>query len=330
MQVGAMLQIKRAIGRVSRHIPGLKDVMARRDYYRGIEREYYRIERAHGELLRRIGFPPGHFYSPQPDPAEYTACADPMAVPALDPAKLLGLDLNGAEQLATLRSLEPFYDEQPFQDHPVPGLRYHFSNIYFSYADALSLYGLMRLIKPRQIIEVGSGFSSCVMLDTNAHFLGGRCKLTFIEPYPDERLLELTTDSDRSRFELISNKVQSVDAALFERLGSGDMLFIDSSHVAKAGSDVNFLIFDVLPRLAPGVHVHFHDIWYPFEYPRVWLDEGRAWNESYLLRAFLMFNPAFKIVLYNAYLALFHSAYLAQAMPLYLKDKGGSLWLQRT
>jgi hypothetical protein len=116
---------------------------------------------------------------------------------------------------------------------------------------------------------------------------------------------------------------------MFERLDAGDMLFIDSSHVAKAGSDVNFLVFEVLPRLAPGVLVHFHDIWYPFEYPRQWLDEGRAWNESYLIRAFLMFNPAFKIVLYNAYVTRFHQDYLAGAMPLYLKDTGGSLWLQR-
>jgi hypothetical protein len=167
------------------------------------------------------------------------------------------------------------------------------------------------------------------MLDTNEHFLGGRCRLTFIEPYPDHRLLELTTAADHSRFVLIRSKVQTLDPAVFERLESGDMLFIDSSHVAKAGSDVNFLVFEVLPRLAPGVLVHFHDIWYPFEYPREWLDEGRAWNESYLIRAFLMFNPAFNIVLHNAYLTLFHQDYLAGAMPLYLKDKGGSLWLRR-
>jgi hypothetical protein len=317
-----MIQIKRAIGRATRRVPGLKGLVAQLDHYR-------RIERAYREFSSRIQFPPGHFYSPQPDPAEYAVCADPMAVPPLDAAKLLGLDLNEAEQFAILQSLEPFYNEQPFKCHPVPGLRYHFANIYFSYADALSLYGLMRLSQPHQIIEVGSGFSSCVMLDTNEHFLGGRCKLTFIEPYPDGRLLELTTDADRSRFELIQDKVQRVDPARFERLGPGDMLFIDSSHVAKAGSDVNFLVFEVLPRLASGVLVHFHDIWYPFEYPRVWLDEGRAWNECYLIRAFLMFNPAFKIVLYNAYLTGLHQNYLAEAMPLYLTDKGGSLWLRR-
>jgi hypothetical protein len=79
----------------------------------------------------------------------------------------------------------------------------------------------------------------------------------------------LTTDADRPRFELIREKVQPLDPALFERLGPGDMLFIDSSHVARVGSDVNYLAFEVLPRLAAGVLVHVHDVFYPFEYPRV-------------------------------------------------------------
>jgi predicted O-methyltransferase YrrM len=314
--------IRRTIGRAARRVPGLRGWAARLDHYR-------RVEREHHELLGRIRFPPGHFYSPHPDPAEYAACPDTMAEPPLDPARLRGLDLNGAEQFATLQSLTPFYDEQPFGEHPAPGLRYHFDNIFFTHADALSLYGLMRLGRPRQIIEVGSGFSSCVMLDTNERFLNGECRLTFIEPYPDDRLAGLTAGVDRSRFDLVQSKVQNLDPALFERLRAGDMLFIDSSHVAKAGSDVNFLVFEVLPRLAPGVLVHFHDIWYPFEYPRNLLDDGRAWNETYLIRAFLTFNPAFRIALFNAYLTRFHRQYFAEAMPLYLKNRGGSLWLRR-
>jgi predicted O-methyltransferase YrrM len=317
-----MPELKKVVGEAVRRVPVLRGLMGRRG-------RTLRVDSPHDDLLRRIKFPPGHFYSPQPDPAEYASCIDPIHGDVPEPSTLRGLDLNTEVQFATLRSLKPFYDEQPFRDHPVPHLRYDFANIYFSYADALSLYGLMRLSRPRQVIEVGSGHSSCVMLDTNERFLDGRCKLTFIEPYPDDRLLALTTLADRSRFELIRDRVQTVDLSVFERLGAGDMLFIDSSHVAKAGSDVNFLIFEVLPRLAPGVLVHFHDVWYPFEYPRVWLDEGRAWNESYLIRAFLMFNPAFQVALFNQYLARFHHDYLAEAMPLYLKDKGGSLWLRR-
>jgi hypothetical protein len=330
------VNVRGLAGRAARRVPGLRRLMALRDRYRGIEAEYHRVAGEYrqvsakqSEIMRRIHFPPGHFYSPQPDPGEYAACPDPIGGQVPEPAALLGLDLNEVEQLATLQSLKPFYDEQPFQLHPAPGLRYHFANIYFSFADALSLYGLMRLNRPRQVVEVGSGYSSCVMLDTNEYFLGGECRLTFVEPYPDGRLLGLTTDADRPRFELIRDRVQTLDPAVFERLGPGDMLFIDSSHVAKAGSDVNYLVFEVLPRLATGVLVHFHDVFYPFEYPRVWLDEGRAWNESYLIRAFLMFNPAFKVVLFNRYLACFHQGYLAEAMPLYLRDEGGSLWLRR-
>jgi hypothetical protein len=304
-----------------------------RDWARD-ERDWAKQERdlareEHSALLRRIWFPPGHFYSPQPDPAEYAACPDPVGGSVPDPGTLRGLDLNDEGQLATLRCLAPFYHEQPFQWDPVPGLRYHFGNEYFSFGDALSLYGLMRLYLPRQVIEVGSGYSSCVMLDTNERFLGGECRLTFIEPHPEHRLLELTTGVDPSRFELVRDKVQNLDPSLFERLGPGDMLFIDSSHVAKAGSDVNYLTLEVLPRLAPGVLVHFHDIFYPFEYPRVWLDEGRAWNESYLVRALLMFNPAFEVVLFHHYLARFRRDDLAGTMPLYLNNPGGSLWLRR-
>jgi hypothetical protein len=142
-----MIQIRRAIGRATRTVTGLKRLMAWRDHYRGIEVEYLRLK-------SRIRYEPGHFYSPQPDPGEYAACADPMAAMPLDPATLLGLDLNRLEQLATLERLKPFYNEQPFGSHPLPGLRYYFGNTYFSFADALSLYGLMRLYRPSQIIEV--------------------------------------------------------------------------------------------------------------------------------------------------------------------------------
>lgn len=87
---------------------------------------------------------------------------------------------------------------------------------------------------------------------------------------------------------------------VFENLGENDILFVDSSHISKANSDVNLIIFEILPRLKKGVYVHFHDIIYPFEYPKEWLEQKRAWNEIYILRSFLECNPAFEIVFFNS------------------------------
>jgi hypothetical protein len=95
------------------------------------------------------------------------------------------------------------------------------------------------------------------------------------------------------------------------------------------GSDVNYLVFEVLPRVQPGVLVHIHDIYWPFEYPAEWVLEGRSWNEGYLLRAFLQYNEAFDILLFNNYLGHRHGDFMREVMPLFMKNDGGSLWLQR-
>jgi len=99
--------------------------------------------------------------------------------------------------------------------------------------------------------------------------------------------------------------------------------------VGKAGSDVNCLLFDILPSLRSGVHVHFHDVLHPFEYPLDWFEAGRAFNEAYLVRAFLSFNEAFRIVLFNTFLEHFHERRFAERMPLCLRNTGGSLWVAR-
>lgn len=97
--------------------------------------------------------------------------------------------------------------------------------------------------------------------------------------------------------------------------------------MAKVGSDVNQIFFEILPRLKPGVYVHFHDIIYPFEYPEKWIEAAWYWNEAYLLRAFLQFNSSFEIVAWNHFLVTFHRERL-NGLPAYLGN-GGSLWLQR-
>jgi len=107
------------------------------------------------------------------------------------------------------------------------------------------------------------------------------------------------------------------------------VLFIDSSHVSKVGSDVNHILFNILPALRPSVRVHFHDVFYPFEYPENWIVNGRSWTEAYLLHAFLQFNDTFEIELFPNYLTRFHQDFFKQRMPLCLKDPGGSIWLRK-
>jgi hypothetical protein len=134
---------------------------------------------------------------------------------------------------------------------------------------------------------------------------------------------------ERERLHVLGRRLQDVPLDRFRALQANDILFFDSTHVCKIGSDVNYAVFEILPSLAPGVLVHFHDVFHPFEYPPAWVYEGRNWSEAYLLRAFLQFNEAFEIVYFNTFLAHFHRALLAELMPLCLRNTGGSIWLRR-
>jgi len=127
---------------------------------------------------------------------------------------------------------------------------------------------------------------------------------------------------------LHQSRVQLVPPNFFLRLQHGDILFIDSSHVSKVGSDLNYLLFHILPILKSGVIIHFHDILYPFEYPKEWIYEGRFWNEAYLLKAFLMYNCDFEILLFNDYMVKEEKEFL-RGIDDRLLSGGGSIWLRK-
>jgi hypothetical protein len=285
-------------------------------------------------ILNLLWEPPGHFYSPIPDVADIRR--NEARVFATGSREIPGVDLNEAAQLTLLAQLIPFYAEQPFTPHKQQGGRYFFENNAFSYFDAVLYYCLLRHIRPRRVIEVGSGYSSCVLLDTNERFLGHSINCTFIEPYP-QLLMSLLDANDRARMTLMARNLQDVDPGIFRELEPNDILFIDSSHVVKTHSDVNHIFFEVLPRLQDGVYIHFHDIFYPFEYPKEWVYQGRAWNEAYVLRAFLQENTRYSIELFNAFLEIFHRDRLALDMPLCLRHaeqsmistSAQSIWLKK-
>ena len=269
-------------------------------------------------------FPPGHFYSPIPSDEVIARRLKSRSLDASTP----GLDLRIEAQKDFAATLARFYSEIPFSAQPTGDWRYYFENQFYSYADAIFLHLIIRHLKPKRIIEVGSGFSSAVILDTIGRFQRGEARLTFIEPYTD-RLRSLLRPGDNAHCEIIEKGVQEVSLEAFAALDAGDILFIDSSHVSKAGSDVNYLVFEVLPRLKPGVWIHIHDIFPDFDYPEAWLRKGTVWNEAYLIRAFLLFNDSFEIVLHGPFCIEKHRDWFQQNMPDCLKNPGGGLWLRR-
>ncbi len=285
------------------------------------------VEERDNLLLASKFAPPGHFYSPIP--AIEDIARDDARIFGVVPRTIPGIDLRETQQLELLNSLIEYYRDMPFQPGKTANMRYYFENPSFSYSDATFLHCMIRHLKPRRIIEVGSGFSSCVTLDTNDLFFNGSIETTFIEPYP-ALILSLLNEGDKLRTEIIAQRLQEVELDCFSKLQANDILFIDSTHVSKIDSDVNRILFDILPSLAPGVYIHFHDIAYPFEYPKAWIYEGRAWNEIYALRAFLQYNNKFTIELMNTYMGHFHPEFFERNMPLCLKNPGGSIWLRKS
>jgi hypothetical protein len=173
------------------------------------------------------------------------------------------------------------------------------------------------------------------MLETRSRHFDEPFSLTCVEPHP-ERLMSLLRPEDQGTCEILQQPVQDVPTSRFSELAENDILFVDSSHVAKVGSDVLDIFYRVLPALRPGVLVHIHDIPWPFEYPMVWFEEGRAWNEAYFLRSFLQFNTAFQVEFFNDYLVQRFTDTIGDALPTMLQRASSevnlgasSIWLRR-
>lgn len=273
-----------------------------------------------GTTIARTGF-----YSPLVDIAEVIQRGDDFWRPHADS---IGIDFRAQQQIELLQACAPWLAQY---DYPVNGAvdtqldAFYDNNSQFGYLDARMLFALMQLWRPARIIEVGSGYSTLLMEDVNRRLLGGVTRITAIEPFPRAFMGRL-----RERgVNLIEQKVQDVALAHFAALEAGDMLFIDSSHVVKTGSDVNRLVFEILPQLPAGVRIHFHDIFLPQEYPQSWIREGRSWSEQYLVRALLQFGA-------SHFRVLFGSAYAASCLPDAVASAlggppqgGGSLWIEK-
>jgi len=191
------------------------------------------------------------------------------------------------------------------------------------------LFCMMLDLRPKRLVEVGGGHSSCAAMDTSDRFLEGSVDFTFIEPFPST-LLSLLDPDDRYRECIVATPVQQVPLETFARLEANDIFFVDSSHVTKMGSDVNDCFFRILPALRPGVVIHFHDVFYPFEYPPDSIGKVQlSWNEAYLLHAFLQYNDRYQVIYFNHLVNRRFAGALKERMPLCLRNCGGSIWLRK-
>lgn len=270
--------------------------------------------------------PNGHFYSPVIS-IEDVKKRESEIWKNVGSDGIQGVELRTDQQKELVLQFAKYYRELPFKAEKQTNIRYQFANGYYSYTDGIILYSMIRHFEPKRIIEIGSGFSSAIMLDTNELFFKNQISLTFIDPYP-ERLYSLMTEADKQHATVIESDVQVIPVNVFEKLQAGDILFIDSTHVSKTGSDVNYILFEILPILKKGVLIHFHDVFYPFEYPKEWVFKGFNWNEDYILKAFLMYNNKFEIRLFAEYLHRHHKDVFKE-MPLCYNNTGGNLWLEK-
>jgi hypothetical protein len=274
---------------------------------------------------RQARFPDGHFYSPIVDID--AADAERQRLWPDDPPLPAGIDFDPAgHERFLLGDFARYVRDYDYPDDDPGGdpLTFYNNNPQYGVLDSRSLFVMLRALRPKKMVEVGSGYSSLLTADVNRRYLGGSLDFTCVEPHPPGFLRRPVPGISR----VVESRVQDLGATDFG-LDRGDVLFIDSSHVAKLGSDVNYLYFEILPRLKPGVIVHIHDIFFPDDYSLEWVVDGRSWNEQYVVRALLMDSPSFRVLFAGRYAYRRHRASLSKALGGPVMD-GCSLWLERT
>ncbi len=276
----------------------------------------------------RTNHPNGHFYSPVVDPE---SLLDRQHNLWPSNPEVLGIDFNDAYHQTVLTEYFPrHFPKYDYPEHPPKDgddAAFYTQNSQFSWLDCRTLFVLLNEWRPNRYVEVGSGFSSLLAANVNARFLDNASSVRCVEPYPREFLLKPIDGLS----EVVQSKVELLPLSFFSELAAGDVLFIDSSHVSKTGSDVNYLVFEILPRLASGVRIHIHDMFFPYDYPREWvLEENRSWNEQYLVRALMMFSNRFRVLFGCSY--AFHKFPEQVSAALAFADgrgfAGGSFWME--
>lgn len=228
-------------------------------------------------------------------------------------ASLVGLELDVCADLRFLEEdLAPYMSElSPPGEPAFPG-DFELWNGYYQSVDVEVLYAMIRHLKPRRVLEIGSGSSTLVTASACSRNAADGRPAEFVAIDPEPRR-SLPSVPGLSRVERV--RAEDVPLDRYLELESNDVLFVDGSHVVKTGSDVNFVILEVLPRLRPGVAVHFHDIFLPYEYPPAWYDRGTYLTEQYLLHAFLIGNRDYRVVFAAHALVRDHRERVSELIP---------------
>ncbi len=279
------------------------------------------------KIFMNVGVLPiiDHYYQPLINPKKH------LSKSLRDDRNLPGIDLNTDEQLSLLAQFNYNAELLEFPLEKVQQGQFYYNNKFYESGDAEYLYSAIRHFKPRNIIEIGSGYSTLMaesaLLKNKAEDTGYQYKHICIEPYEQPWL-------EKTGIEIVRKPVEQIDTGFFKQLGANDILFIDSTHVIRPQGDVLFEYLEILPILNPGVIVHIHDIFTPKDYLNDWIiKEHRLWNEQYLLEAFLTFNPKFKIIGALNYLSHNFSEEFAAKNPIFSQQPGreiGAFWMVKT
>jgi predicted O-methyltransferase YrrM len=301
--------------------------IGRRKLFRGFFGSWHE----HFKMLeeRNVHLLPVHYYSPIPDTR---TLPDSLWEHEHDmPGVQLNVEAGLQLALELGEAIESEIATIPDDAAAAPDGGYYFRNESYQYLDGAVLYGMIRRFKPKRFIEIGSGFTTLLTaraLERNAREDGSACGFVAIEPYPRDFLSRPFPSKPR----LLEKRLEEVPQELFDSLGENDVLFIDSSHALKIGGDVQREYLQILPRLRPGVIVHIHDIFFPFEYPKEWIFANHFfWNEQYLLQAFLAFNARFEVMLPTHVLYRKHLDALRSKFPKIDKNymAPASFWMRR-
>jgi len=224
-----------------------------------------------------------------------------------------------------LQGMDSFADEfnPPVAGDEAACTEYFWGNSQFSHGDAMAYYCLVRWLRPRRIVEIGSGFSTLV---ADAAIRKNGCgEIVCIDPYPRPFLPHIKSVS-----ELIAKPIQAITPEAFGTLlAPADILFIDSTHTVKIGSDCLYIYLVLMPSIAQALTVHSHDIFLPFGMPPAWSrDLQLHWTEQYLLYAYLLGNSRARVVFGSAYAFEFLRDRSERLMRGRYGAGGASLWYQ--
>lgn len=233
----------------------------------------------------------------------------------------INIDWREKNQIELLKNLEKYSSE--FRQLVEDG-SYSMKNTTFAFHDAPLYYCMIRHFKPRKIVEVGAGMST--IISGFATQKNENTSLTAIDPFVSDSLKKQFP----KKIQMIEEPVQSIPISFFENLQENDFLFIDGTHVSKIGSDVNFLILEVLPKLQKGVIIHFHDIALPIDQPKKRIFYTlNFWNEQYLLHAFLIGNENFEVLFGNSYMSVKNKDELRNFYDTGTVPGGQSFWIRK-